>query len=257
MIDSMPIRFAGRTDVGLVRERNEDALLVFPEQRLIAVADGMGGHQSGDVASALAIATLREFYAEAESPDRTWPCPYDGDLSEEENCMVAALRLANRKVFARARRSNADTGMGTTIVALSFAHDGREVIVGHVGDSRCYRVRDGQLTQLTSDHSLVTEVSEIAPWLSQEEKDQLPRNVVTRALGMAPDVVVDLLTTTAEPADRYLLCSDGLTEMLSDEEILGSLAALAAPEDTCTALLEAANAAGGIDNTTVVMAEVA
>ncbi|HZO14621.1 MAG TPA: protein phosphatase 2C domain-containing protein [Polyangiaceae bacterium] len=250
-------RFAGRTDVGLLRDRNEDSFLVFPEYRFAAVADGMGGHLSGDIASSLAISTLQEFYKHTVGPDRTWPFPYDNDLTEEENCVVVGVRLANQHVFSRARRSQNETGMGTTIVAIMFSPDGKQVIVGHVGDSRCYRIRDNHITQLTSDHSLVSEVTEIAPWLSEDEVNQLPSNVITRALGMAPDVVVDLLTTETRDGDIYLLCSDGLNGMLTDDEILaiaGKRDALL--EQICDDLIAKANAAGGNDNTTVVVVRV-
>ena len=251
----MRARFAGLTDVGLIRERNEDSLLVFPEYRFAAVADGMGGHLSGDVASALAISTLQDFYANTVGPDRTWPFPYDQDLTEEENCMVTGVRLANRQVFTRARKSRSETGMGTTVVAVMFTPDLENIIVGHVGDSRCYRVRDGVIGQLTNDHSLVSEVSEIAPWLTDEEVQELPTNVITRALGMAPDVVVDLLTTPTQAGDVYLLCSDGLNGMICDEDIFDVLSRDSSLEDICAGLVDRANAAGGVDNTTVVVAK--
>ncbi len=255
---TQPLRtfFAGKTDVGLLRDRNEDSFLVFPEYRFAAVADGMGGHLSGDIASSLAIQTLQDFYSHTVGPDRTWPFPYDNDLTEEENCVVVGVRLANQHVFSRARRSQNESGMGTTIVAVMFTRDLRQVIVGHVGDSRCYRLRDGQITQLTSDHSLVSEVTEIAPWLSEEEVNQLPSNVITRALGMAPDVVVDLLTTEARPGDTYLLCSDGLNGMLTDEEISSICTESDDLDAVCDELISRANAAGGNDNTTVVMVRV-
>jgi protein phosphatase len=252
----MRTRFAGKSDVGLLRDRNEDSYLVFPEYRFAAVADGMGGHLSGDIASSLAIATLQEFYRHTVGPDRTWPFPYDNDLTEEENCVVVGVRLANQHVFSRARRSQNESGMGTTIVAIMFSPDARQVIVGHVGDSRCYRVRDGQITQLTSDHSLISEVTEIAPWLSEEEVSQLPSNVITRALGMAPDVVVDLLTTETREDDTYLLCSDGLNGMLTDEEILDIVASGDSLDAVCEMLIARANTAGGNDNTTVVVVKI-
>jgi len=252
----MRTSFAGKTDVGLLRDRNEDSFLVFPKHRFAAVADGMGGHLSGDVASALAVSTLLDFYSNTVGPDRTWPFQYDEDLTEEENCVVVGVRLANQHVFSRARRSQNASGMGTTIVAVMFTPDARQVSVGHVGDSRCYRIRDGHITQLTSDHSLVSEVTEIAPWLSDDEVNQLPSNVITRALGMAPDVVVDLLTTETRPGDSYLLCSDGLNGMLSDEEILSAFDSSEDLDNVCSELVTRANAAGGNDNTTVVIVSV-
>jgi serine/threonine protein phosphatase PrpC len=249
-------RYAASSDVGLLRERNEDSFLVFPRHRLAAVADGMGGHMSGDLASALAIATLSEFYATTVGLDRTWPFPYDNDLSDEENCVVVGVRLANQNVVGRAAHGPSESGMGSTIVALMFTPDARQVVVGHVGDSRCYRVRNGRITQLTTDHSLVSEVSEIAPWLSEEEIRQLPSNYITRALGMGPDVVVDLLTTDTCAADLYLLCSDGLNGMLSDEQILETLLTPKDLSSRCRELIEDANDAGGSDNITVVLVEV-
>jgi protein phosphatase len=253
----MRTHFAGQTDVGLLRDRNEDSYLVFPEFRFAAVADGMGGHLSGDIASSLAVSTLQEFYRNTVGPDRTWPFPYDNDLTEEENCVVVGVRLANQHVFSRARRSQNETGMGTTIVAVMFTSDCKRVIVGHVGDSRCYRVRDGHITPLTTDHSLVSEVTEIAPWLSEDEVNQLPSNVITRALGMAPDVVVDLLTTDTRGGDFYLLCSDGLNGMLRDEEILGVIDEHGEDlQGICGDLISRAYAAGGNDNTTVVVVRV-
>jgi serine/threonine protein phosphatase PrpC len=247
------IRYGAASDVGLLRERNEDSFLVFPRHRFAAVADGMGGHLSGDLASALAIATLTDFFATTVGLDRTWPFPYDNDLSDEENCIVVGVRLANQSVFGRAAKGSGESGMGTTVVTVMFSPDARQVVVGHVGDSRCYRIRNGRITQLTTDHSLVSEVTEIAPWLSEEEIQQLPSNYITRALGMAPDVVVDLLTTDTKPGDLYLLCSDGLNGMLTDERILEVLLRDGDLDGRCQALIREANAAGGVDNITVAL----
>ena len=249
-------RFSAASDVGLMRDRNEDSFLVYPLYRFAAVADGMGGHLSGDVASSLAIATLKDFYANTVGPDGTWPFPYDNDLTDEENCVVVGVRLANQHVFGRARQASNESGMGTTVVAVMFTPDARQVIVGHVGDSRCYRVRDSRITQLTSDHSLVSEVTEIAPWLSEDEIKQLPSNYITRALGMAPDVVVDLLTTDTRAGDVYLLCSDGLNGMLTDQKILEVVIRDENLEARCAELIAEANNAGGSDNTTVGMMRV-
>ncbi len=254
-MSSMDTVFVGKSDVGLVRERNEDSFLLYSKHRFAAVADGMGGHLSGDVASSVAIATMRRFYEQMVDEKRSWPLPYDAELSHEENCMVVGVRWANSKVFGQARKVAADSVMGTTIVAAMFSPSLDRVVVAHVGDSRCYRLRGGNLLQLTTDHSLVSEVTEIAPWLSAEEIAQLPSNVITRALGMGPDVVVDLLSSETAAGDLYLLCSDGLNSMLTDSEI-GSV--LADDElslrERCDALVRGANQRGGIDNTTVVLA---
>ena len=149
-------RFAGLTDTGLLREHNEDSLLLLPEYRVVAVADGMGGHRSGDVASQLAVSTLTDFFTIIVGRDGTWPFPADPKLSEEENYVLTSLRLANRRIFDRSLKTMADFGMGTTIVAAIFTKDATKVTVGHVGDSRCYRVRGDDILQMTRDHSLIS-----------------------------------------------------------------------------------------------------
>lgn len=252
----MRTRFAGKTDVGLQREHNEDSLLLLPEYRLVAVADGMGGHRSGDVASQLAISTLSDFLAVTVGNDGTWPFPADPNLTDEENAIVTGLRLANRRIFDRSLRTMADFGMGTTIVAAMFSPSADRVTVGHVGDSRCYRIRAGEIAQLTRDHSLVSDALQMAPWLSDEEVQRLPSNVITRALGIREDVVVDFVTVETQDQDIYLLCSDGLSGMMSDEDILELARAEDDLDKTCDALVAHANAEGGADNITVVVARV-
>src|ERR1700761_9178924 len=190
----MRTRFAGRTDTGLLREHNEDSLLLLPEYRIGAVADGMGGHRSGDVASQLAVTTLRDFFSIVVGRDGTWPFPADPNLSEEENYVVTSLRLANRRIFDRSLKTMADFGMGTTIVAAMFTMTADKVTVGHVGDSRCYRIRGGEILQMTRDHSLISDARHMAPWMTDEEVSQLPPNVITRALGIREDVAVDVIT---------------------------------------------------------------
>src|SRR5262245_21290223 len=143
----MRTRAAGKTDVGLVREHNDDNLPLLPQYRVFAVADGMGGHRSGDVASQLAVTTLEDFFSITVGRDATWPFPADPNLTEEENYVVTSLRLANRRIFDRSLKTMADFGMGTTVVAALFAKDGNRVTIGHVGDSRCYRIRGTEILQ--------------------------------------------------------------------------------------------------------------
>lgn len=252
----MRTRFAGLTDVGLQREHNEDSLLVMPEFNVVAVADGMGGHRSGDVASQLAVSTLSDFFEVTVGHDGTWPFPADPNLTEEENYLVAGFRLANRRIFDRSLKTMADFGMGTTIVAAMFNSTVSRVTVGHVGDSRCYRIRGGEIQQLTRDHSLVSDALEMAPWMTPEELRQLPANVITRALGIREDVRVDLVTDEARPFDLYLLCSDGLSGLVSDDEMLEIVARSEPLEETCRILVSRANAHGGTDNITVALARV-
>jgi serine/threonine protein phosphatase PrpC len=252
----MRSRFAGLTDTGLLREHNEDSLLLLPEYRVCAVADGMGGHRSGDVASQLAVSTLSDFFSITVGRDATWPFPVDPNLTEEENYLVTGLRLANRRIFDRSLRTVADFGMGTTIVGAMFNATNQKVTVGHVGDSRCYRIRNGSIVQLTRDHSLVSDAAHMAPWMTEEEIRQLPPNVITRALGIREEVLVDILTDETREGDVYLLCSDGLSGMLTDPELLDIITKTPSLDECCRELVQRANLAGGVDNITAVLARI-
>lgn len=252
----MQTRFAGMTDTGLLREHNEDSLLLMPEYGIVAVADGMGGHRSGDVASQLAVSTLTDFFTIVVGRDGTWPFPADPNLTDEENYVVTSLRLANRRIFDRSLRTMADFGMGTTIVAAMFNKQADRVTVGHVGDSRCYRIRGPEILQMTRDHSLVSDAKHMAPWMTSEEIRQLPPNVITRALGIREDVLVDLVTEEAELGDVYLLCSDGLSGLVSDPMIHEIVTHTPSLDDACRSLIERANFFGGTDNITALLARV-
>ena len=244
------------TDVGLLREHNEDSLLVMADFRVVAVADGMGGHRSGDVASQLAVSTLSDFFSVTVGCDATWPFPADPSLTDEENYVVTGLRLANRRIFDRSLKTMADFGMGTTIVTAIFNETAQRVTVGHVGDSRCYRVRGDEILQLTRDHSLVSDATHMAPWMTEEELRQIPSNVITRALGIREDVLVDLITEETRAGDIYVLCSDGLSGLVSDDQIHQMTTTLPTLEESCAALIQRANFFGGTDNITVVLAKV-
>lgn len=248
--------FAGMTDVGIVREHNEDSLLLMPDYRVVAVADGMGGHRSGDVASQLAVSTLSDFFSITVGHDGTWPFPADPNLTEEENYIVTGLRLANRRIFDRSLKRIADFGMGTTIVAAMFTKNADRITVGHVGDSRCYRIRETEILQLTRDHSLVSDALQMAPWMTDEEIKQLPQNVITRALGIREDVLVDLVTDETRLGDLYILCSDGLSGLVSDEQMHNIVTSSRTLDDACRELIDRANFFGGTDNITAVLARV-
>lgn len=252
----MQTRFAGMTDTGLLREHNEDSLLLLPEYGVVAVADGMGGHRSGDVASQLAISTLSDFFSVVVGRDGTWPFPADPDLTEEENYVITGLRLANRRIFDRSLRTVADFGMGTTIVTAIFTRAADKVSIGHVGDSRCYRIRGDEILQMTRDHSLISDAKHMAPWMTNEEVSQLPPNVITRALGIREDVMVDLITDDTELGDVYLLCSDGLSGLVKDEQLLEIVTRSATLDDACATLIDRANFFGGTDNITAILARV-
>jgi PPM family protein phosphatase len=230
---------AGVTDPGRKRRRNEDAFVIDPP--LFAVADGMGGARAGEVASRLAAAVFREFH--------------EADGLGAEARVSAIIQEANRRIYERAASDAQASGMGTTITAALVADDG--LAIGHVGDSRAYRLRGGRLEQLTSDHSLVADLVRSGR-LTPEEADAHPqRSVITRALGTDPEVDVDTFTVDAEPGDIFLICSDGLTTMLGDEEIHDLVVSVRDLEQAGKTLVKAANRAGGEDNITVVLFELA
>lgn len=245
---------AGLTDVGLQREHNEDTFRCLPEYGLFLVADGMGGHQSGEVASEMAAEGIRAFFEATEKDDATWPFPIDPNLSLPENRLSASIKMANKQIFDRSITDESTQGMGTTIVGILISHDKGVVHVAHVGDSRVYRVRDGEIEQLTRDHSLVNDYLMMMPDMPKEAMDVLPKNVITRALGMQDSVVVDLATETALPGDALLLCSDGLSGQVTDERI-GEVVRDNEDdlEEAAAILVRESNDAGGDDNVTVVI----
>ena len=226
------------TDTGRRRRRNEDAYVCEPP--LFAIADGMGGAQAGEVASRLAAAALKESGAETGGEERIF------DLIQE----------ANRRVYDRSSTDPSTSGMGTTIT-VALVENGN-VAFGHVGDSRAYLIRARQMEQITEDHSLVNELMKSGK-LSREEAEAHPqRSVITRALGTDPDVDVDTFTIEAQEGDVFLLCSDGLTDMVGEDEILELVDANRADIDAALkALVKAANRSGGEDNITVVAFEIA
>ena len=232
----MSVRHAAATDSGRRRRRNEDSYVVVPP--LFAIADGMGGAQAGEVASQLAAGVLREAH---------------GDERGEER-LVALVQEANLRVYRRSHEDAATAGMGTTMTVALV--DGTTISFGHVGDSRAYRVRGGQLEQLTDDHSLVGELVRSGK-LSEEEAEHHPqRAVITRALGTEADVDVDTFTVEAEPDDLFLICSDGLTDMVPDRQILAAIEGIDDLDRAARALVGVANANGGEDNITVILFQV-
>src|SRR3954469_25960375 len=226
--------YARASDTGRKRRRNEDSSGVAPP--LFAVADGMGGAQAGEVASKLAAAALEE----------TDPATLSG--SER---LASLSQEANRRVYERSSSDPATSGMGTTMTVALVEAEG--VTIGHVGDSRAYLVRDGKLEQLTEDHSLVNELLKSGKLSPQEAELHPQRSVITRAVGTDPDVDVDAFTVSAAEGDIFLLCSDGLTDMVSDEDILEVLERHRNDLDRAAkALVSAANRGGGEDNITVI-----
>ncbi len=224
------------TDVGRVRSHNEDAVLADPP--LFAVADGLGGHEAGEIASQIAIETLRDHAP--RKPDA--------------NALGRAVRAANREVIRAAQEGVGRSGMGTTITAAIV--DGTDVVVAQVGDSRAYLMRGGALTRITEDHSMVADLIRSGQLTEAESRVHPNRSVITRALGTDPNMYADTFEVDAEPGDRILLCSDGLTGMLTDDAILGLLQRHRDPAIAARALIDAANEAGGVDNISVVIVDI-
>jgi protein phosphatase len=233
-------RTAAVTDPGRRRRQNEDAFVREPP--LFAVADGMGGAQAGEIASRLAAAALRQ--------------PSDDESGDGRKRVVQLIQEANRRVYERSSEDEAVSGMGTTMT-VALVEDSA-VWIGHVGDSRAYRVRDGSLEQLTEDHSLVAELVRSGK-LSPEEAEIHPqRSVITRALGTDPDVDVDVFSVSPKPGDLFMICSDGLTAMVTDDTILEIIEDHRDDLDrSARRLVDAANRGGGEDNITVVLFEIA
>jgi PPM family protein phosphatase len=225
---------AVRTDTGRQRNANEDSLFTRPP--VFVVADGMGGAQAGEVASKAA----------AESFDRELP------QAPPERVLRETIEAANRTIHEHARRDPNLAGMGTTITAAIVDAEAEEVAIGHVGDSRAYRLRGGKLERLTRDHSLVEEMRRKGQLTEAQAEDHPQRSIITRALGPEPQVEVDLQTVPAQAGDVFLLCSDGLTTMLDDEQIARVLGRATTIEAAVRALVDEANRAGGRDNITVV-----
>jgi protein phosphatase len=247
---------AGLSDVGLQREHNEDSFVVLKEYDLFVVADGMGGHRAGDVASKIATETISEFFRTTANEDVTWPFHFDTNLSEEENRLLTGIRVANRQIFERSTRSREYHGMGTTVVGAMFSPKKRRMYIGHVGDSRCYRVREGKISLLTRDHSLINDYLLAMPDLTDEQKSELPKNVITRALGMQDHVVVDLQHDDPTEGDIYVLCSDGLSGMVNDDDIKQIVASTGDIREACRRLIQRANERGGEDNITAVLIKI-
>ncbi len=242
-------RACGLSDVGVLRSHNEDCFEIDPEHQVFVVADGMGGHSHGEIASRIAVQAIRDHLVGQADRSGT-----SGSSPTRAARLRDAVRLAHDRVLGAIRKDSSLHGMGTTVVSLLL--DGESVAVANVGDSRAYRVRDGKLELLTQDHTWVNE-QVVAGFLSEEQARVHPlKNVVTRALGGDSDVEVDVKDWKALAGDLYLLCSDGLTTMLSDAEIQERVNSSTRLEDVCARLVRDANLRGGFDNISVVLLRV-
>lgn len=233
------------------RTHNEDDICLVDEENLYMVADGMGGHASGEVAAEMAVTTIAEFFSDTSADeDITWPYKMEKGLGYQENRLAAGIKLANLRIYETAAQNSAQRGMGTTIVSLFFS-DGRAYF-GHVGDSRIYRLRNDKLEQVTEDHSLLNDYIKMKDLTEQEIENFPHKNVIVRALGMKETVQVDVGHERSEPGDIYMLCSDGLNAMIKDDEMEQVMVANKDDlEVCCDKLIEAANEKGGNDNVTV------
>ena len=246
-------RCAARTDVGMKREHNEDSYLVNEDLGLYVVCDGMGGHAGGETASRLAVQTIeRELLSARLRADD----PFASKAPLAETPLAGALREAVEgacaAVFRTSRVNPELAGMGTTCIALLLHRE--DAIVGHVGDSRAYLVRDGAVHQLSEDHSLVNEQVRAGLLTKEEARRSRLKNIITRSVGYEEDVLVDVVGLTTRPGDRFLLCSDGLSNLVANGEIRDALVELPVDEVPAS-LIRLANERGGDDNVTVVAIE--
>jgi protein phosphatase len=253
----MKLSWAVRTDPGLRRTSNEDSYCTRPDLGLYVVADGMGGHVAGEVASRVAVETIQTFISETAGADknRTWPFPFEPAISLEANRLKAAFRLANRQI-ANAMADAADLrGMATTASAVLCGK--KSACVAHVGDSRVYGLHDGALRQITDDHSWVEEQVRAGTMTASAARQHPWRNVVTRALSGGTDPEIDTVELSPARGDRFLLCSDGLSGVVPHETIASILSARESLDAICERLIAAANEGGGPDNITALVLEVA
>jgi protein phosphatase len=241
------------SDTGLKRPHNEDSAITDPATGLAVVADGMGGYKAGEVASAIAAKAILDTVREDAQAEKSGANAADPTLSRKAALVRDSIIEANRHIYKTATEIPQCQGMGTTVVVALFYNN--SVIIAHVGDSRVYRYRDGDLAQVTNDHSLVQELIDRGFFTPEEAEANTPKNLVTRALGIDDTVVVDVSESPAKTGDIYLLCSDGLNDMVNDEEIRLTLSKYSANlVEAAHELVRLANESGGKDNISVVLA---
>lgn len=243
------------TNTGIKRTNNEDASLVEEKANLFVVADGMGGHSSGEVASKIAVETISKFFMDSNlNEETTWPYEYDDKISFLGNKLKTAISVANEKIQDYSKEHAESRGMGTTVVALHKSGD--KIILCHVGDSRCYLLRNKKLILLTSDHSWVNEQVKMG-FLTESEAQRHPfRNVITKALGTKGEASAEVTEMNCIAGDTYLLCTDGLNSMVSDKEIEELLLKKSTLKEIGDSLIEAANRNGGEDNITLILVHI-
>jgi PPM family protein phosphatase len=256
-ISLLTVNGSGKSDKGRKRRLNEDRLAIRDDLNLYLVCDGAGGHNAGDVAAALAVRSITNYMGATVRTAYERPEFDRFGIPNGARRVSAAVHKANNDILEISRASYQHRGMGTTVVAASFTPRSGLIHVAHVGDSRCYRLRAGHLELLTQDHSLLTDVVENRPELDDTMLDRLPRNIITRALGVDPELRVSVRSHPVVGGDRYLLCSDGLYAPLPASTIAAVLGQMDDPEQAAQQLVDDANEAGGPDNIAVVVVDCA
>ena len=245
---ALTLKAAGRTDLGRRRQHNEDVVLVREDLGLFVVADGAGGHNAGEVASALAARSIENYFGATIRATHELPELNRSGIPNGARRLSSAVHKANRDVVEIARTSPQHRGMGSTVVASCFSPRSGSMHVAHVGDSRCYRMRNGDFELLTQDHSLLTDVLEQRPELDDDVLTRLPKNIVTRAIGLDGQLRVSIRSFSVVEGDRYLLCSDGLSGPVPAVELAAILALKEEPSEITERLIALANERGGPDN---------
>jgi PPM family protein phosphatase len=249
---SVEMQFGARSDVGCVRENNEDSFRVAPEMNLFVLSDGMGGLASGEIASRLSVDCVVRHCGDARAnPSQPLVGRRIDGISETSNRLASAIRLANQAVRDAAKEKSAEGRMGATLVAVRV--EGQRLSIAHVGDSRIYRLRNGGFEQLTRDHSFVAEQMLHGRMTAEEASSSALQSVLIRAIGIEPEVDVDANDELLMEGDTMLLCSDGLTRELSDEQIAGILRENEDAQEAADTLVDFAKQAGGGDNITVIV----
>lgn len=253
---TLALTACGMSHPGRQRAENEDAFGSFPDARLFLLADGMGGHNAGEVASAMAVEAIEKFFRSYHAnPRQPWPFPVDRTLSLAANLLRVGIKVANAQIRESAAADRSRTRMGSTIVCMAIGE--AQVAIAHAGDSRAYRFRAGELRRLTRDHSVAEEMRAARPELSDDDLATFAhRNVVTRSLGSKDEIDPAIYVNRVQPNDHFLLCSDGLWSVVPDGKIAVILSSTADLELACRRLIEAANDAGGPDNVSVLLVRV-
>ena len=249
----MEFKSFGFSDIGKTHEHNEDTYLRNDEEGLFLVADGMGGHVSGEMASQLAVESVEEFVTRSRSESMDFSAESHKDLSTEQKRLLAATRMANLRIREEADKNPATRGMGTTFIGVTL--EDSHLAVVNVGDSRLYRVRNSSMKQITKDHTLVAEQQRLGRLTKEEARRHPQRHILTSALGISESPKIDLYRAEVMPEDLFLICSDGLNDMLDDEEILTIIHSIKDKSlfKIGLSLVLQANLAGGLDNITVIL----